>query len=299
MKEQQVFVANGQFLTLSSGYKVVAMLPVAKGEKHSLALMDDGKIVRVPGQRIEGVGIPRYLKSIGYELAQPGNSHARILANAAYRRSALKMVETALSDRAVSLQTQFGGQAAWAVPFDPNKEIRQVQVASRSGLASVSVEFGRGIVGATVRTEFDINNPMTDPDMLHTWLVGSKEEAEQSARLTEYGGPVEHAAFILVNSGLATCDEELALRPQETGDYVRGALKLKLNDSDELVVGISFMDELEIVYLRNGAVLYKDQEGMSDLKLGSVVSDIASVIARVIDMDAAATSKKRTAKKAA
>lgn len=304
MKELQVFVAteDTKLLNLSGGLNVIALLPLAKGEKHSLALGDNGKLVRVAGARINGLGIPRFLKEAGYVLASAEDPRARQIANAAYRVAGRHLVEEALVSRAAKIQKEEQWGTAFAVPFSPDEEIRPFVVSEYIGIVSRVLEFGTGITGTVVRTKFDPDNPTLDVNLLRNWVVcGSEDAARQAPRLSEYGGLVEHAAFVLVNAGLASFEDGTELkRGEDCGEYFRGRLVLKLNVADRLVIGISAMDELEVVYLRNGEVLYKDVEGMSDVTLGAVVGDLASVYCRILDRTlAAASPKKRAAKKVA
>jgi hypothetical protein len=280
---------------LASGAVGVAVLPPKKGEAYSLVLTEGGKLIRMKGARIQGVGVARFLESAGFSLAPPKHPLAEHLADLADIEEGTLLVERASREQAVAVQTRFAGDLLRLVSFDAEKPPRLVRVAQPGGGSHVSMDLHAGLSLGLVSTDYEASGTF-GVSAKEGWLVSTIHDATVLPRNSEYGGPVELAAFIICAAGVATLDGTLNLGDERQtavgAPFPRGYLRLKLANGDIVVVGISAVDELGVIYERAGQELY-GREGMPSLRLGTIVGCIAAVIVRVRELDAAASAKTR------
>lgn len=295
MKTQEIYVGvNGATLPLSTS-KGVAVFPACKGMNHSWVLTDAGKVAKIEGSRINGVGVPRFLKEHGFELAKPGDPLVAKLADVLDRKDGLKLVEDACAKKAQELQTRFGGQVCSFVPFDGSKPVELIELEQPRGYISVIFDLVSGFSAPAVSTVYKGGaNGRMHVTLSEGWLVCPEGDATKLPRGTEYGGVVEQAVYILANAGLGSLlTPNLAMDPGAPADapYPRGSMKLSLVNGDELIVGIDAVDELVVEYRRDNAAMYVRDEGMSGTRLGDVIGCIAAVLVRVAEIDAAPAAK--------
>ena len=295
MKQEQIYVGiNGATLTLTKG-KAVAVFPPRKGENGSYMLLESGQAVKVRGTRINGVGVPRYLKENGFALAEPGNVLAARLADLVDIQDGTDLVEAASQTRAAELQRQFAGQACTFVPFDESQTSVSVQVLEPRGSQTISFDLTAAFSSGTVGIAYVPGGRLGSELALSAgWLVGPDGDAGSVPRNTEYGGLVERAVYIICNCGLGTLvgARNLVADDESPVDapYPRGLLEFALANGDRVQVGSTGCDELEVVYRRAGDVLYS-RSGMTNARLGDVIGNIAAVMVRVGEMDARPAKK--------
>ncbi|KVP16884.1 hypothetical protein [Burkholderia ubonensis] len=303
MKANQVYVGvNGATLALSGGNKAVAVYPAAKGAAKSYLLLDTGRISILKGARINGVGVARFLKENGFALAQPGDPMAAKLADYLDTQEGLELVEAASIKKAQALQQELQGKTCTFVPFEESRPIVEVVVTARAGYMATSFDLVNAFSSGTVETAFDVKNGLgSDLALSAGWLVGPTGDATKMPRNTDYGGPVEHAVFVMCNCGLGAIvgEQNLVMAGEDAGEeveYPRGKLEIALTNGDHLRVAINGGDEPEVTYFRDGAPLYS-RTGMYGTRLGEAVGAIAAVLVRVAELDAEPVKKSR--KKAA
>ena len=302
MKTSKIFVGvNGAALSFQSGVKAVAVYPIQKGGKKSYALTETGKLINFAGSRINGVGIARYLKEQGFELAEPGNAAAAKLADFLDVIDGTDLVSTAMSNRSNELQIQFSGQTCTFVPYDPDQAIRQVEVESARGFVSHMFDLESGFDAAVVKTVYKVGSGYMDVSLSKGWLVAPDVDPSTMPRMNEVKELIEHAVYAICAAGmgnligaqnLVTNENELAF-----GLFYKGPLNVELANGDRLLVGGTADDLLAVQYLRNNVVLYSRIDSVSDMRLGPVIGDIAAVLVRVAEMDA--QPLKKALKKAA
>ncbi|WP_157643816.1 hypothetical protein [Burkholderia ubonensis] len=303
MKANNVYVGiNGATLALSTG-KGVAVYPAMKGESKSYVLLDNGRVAVIKGARINGVGVARFLKENGFDLALPSDPMAVKLADYLDTQDGLELVESASIKKAQELQRELEGKTCTFVPFDGERPSVEVFVTPREGYGVVSFDLVNGFSSGTVETAFNVKSGLgSDLALSAGWLVGPTGDATKMPRNTEYGGPVEHAVFVMCNCGLGSVvgAPNLVMAGEDAGEdveYPRGKLEMALNNGDHIRVGINGGDEPEVTYLRDGVALYT-RTGLYGTRLGEAVGAIAAVMVRVAELDAAQV-KKPSRKKAA
>src|SRR5690606_21648296 len=117
-------------------------------------------------------------------------------------------------------------------------------------------------------------------------------------RVSEYGGLIDMAAFILVNSGLASFAgrPHLEVNDEESdGDFSRGRLVLRLKGGDSLQIGVDGIDVLVVQYIREGQVVYA-RRGLIGVTVKDAVGSIAAALVRIAEIDTVAlkSSRKRS-----
>ena len=295
MKQEQIYVGiDGATLALTKG-KAVAVFPPRKGETASHMLLESGQAVKVAGTRINGVGVPRYLKEHGFALAEPGNALAARLADLVDVQDGTDLVEAASQTKAAELQQQFAGQACTFVPFKEAEACVAVQVKEPKGHQTISFDLRHGFSSGTVEIVYVPGGRLgTELALSSGWLVGPDGDADSLPRNTEYGGLVEQAVYVICNCGLGSLVGALNLKADAAAPvdapYPRGLLEFAVATGDRVQVGSTGCDELEVVYRRAGEVLYS-RSGMSNARLGEVIGDIAAVMVRVGEMDARPAKK--------
>lgn len=308
MKVTQIFVANGSTgLKFTSGCFGVAVFPVEKGKSHSLVLLNTGKVVRMPGARINGVGVPRYLTDIGFTLASKGHPDAEILARHVEEVKGLELVETASHEMAVALQKEFAGRALTQIPFDADKPVTTGIVSARTGMCAIAFDLQDGFSAGCVSLEFDAKGyaPM-DFQVGKGWLVDGSTELPDLPRSTPFGGVIETAAYALCSVGLTSLagPEHIQMDSQVELDdaFARGKLTLQVKGTtDYLVVGATADDLVRAAYVRGGDAEAEElvaRTMATDGKFGPVAGFFAGLLVHVKDLDAAA-SKKAPRKRAA
>lgn len=297
MKTNKILVGvNGAVMSLQSGAKVVAIYPAGKGDTESCLLLTDGKMAVMKGARILGVGVARYFTEHDFELAKPGNPDAENLADMVDAREGTSLVERHSSEYAQTLARELGGQQCTFVPFATDKPIVPVTVEPPRGIMSTAFDLLNGFAAGQVAVEYrpESRDCGMGANLSTGWLVGPSGQPEQMPRSTEYGGVVEHAVFVICNSGLGRLVGAQNLEMDEDAPldamYPRGKMEICLNNGDRLTVGITAVDELGVHYTRDGVMVYAREgmvgEGVKALKLGSVIGAIAAVLVRVQEMDA-------------
>lgn len=301
MKIENIYVGiDGATFALQKG-KAVAALPPRKGEKSSFMLLESGEMVRMSGTRIQGVTVAQYLKEHDFELAAPGDSRAGTLANLVDAIDGISLVQAASVTKAKELQEAFAGLDCTFVPFDEKRPCVAVKVEASNGIESLVAEGLTGFSSGGIRIEFDLNHNLASSLTLTSgWLVGQNGDASRMPRNTEYGGIVEQAVYTICNCGLGTLygEQNLQADSSEAAPYRRGLLKFVTRDDDVVQVGVTADDQVEVIYRREGQVLYKrPKSSLPGARLAQVIGAIAAVMVRVHELDARATKKPR--KKAA
>lgn len=298
MKKSEIY--TGGTLAFASGQVGIAVYPAQKGTPYSMVLTRAGKLVKMPGTRIQGLGVPRYLQSQGFSLAGPDDQAACDLADLLDVEAGIKLLEDASRRQAENYQAWLAGKSMKLVPYDAEKPVQQVAFqAARSGYLTVA-HMDTGLSLAGMRIEY-LPSKGDTVDLLDGWVIGLDEDESASARNTEYGGSVELACYLLCNAGLAVLDghKNLADGIEEVAEvpFPRGFLRMRVTDvrpeaaNDVLVVGITATDELEVVYERDGQAIYR-RHGLQGVKLSKVVGSIAAALVRVRDLDADAANVK-------
>lgn len=296
MKTSKIFVPTGAaMLSFSGGVTAVAVYPIQKGGKRSYALTGSGKLIHFSGSRINGKGIPRHLTELGYQLAPEGHIAAAKLADMVDCLEGRTLVENAMSDHALAVQRKFSGKICTFVPFSPTEEVRQVEIEQNVGYTSVLFDLDSGFTSSLVKTVYKPGSGYLDISLTKGWLVSQETDITQLPRLTESRELIEHAIYAICNSGLGELVGPQNLvwpdEPAEDEVFTRGKLTVALANGDTLVAGGTADDLLAVHYIRNNKLLYARQASFSDLKMGSVIGDIAAVMVRVAELDAQPVKK--------
>lgn len=304
MKKSQILVLTqgATALTLQSGAKVEAVLPLRKGESYSYALTDTGKVVTIKGARINGVGVTRFFSENGYA-ADPESQATSTLADEVDIRDGASLVEKAIESRAQEIQTQFAGKECTFVPFREG-DAWSATVDPKSYFHSVLLGMGAEISSALVKTvyrEGDIKS-MNGFNLAHGWVVGPDENPADFPSVSDYGDLIEYVTYVLASSGLGKLEGNPHLEFNEADDadpnFMRGKLTLRLPNGDAVLVGANAVDELVVQYVRNNEVIYS-REGFTDLKPRVAVGCVAAVLVRVNELDAQKPKKAARSKKVA
>jgi hypothetical protein len=287
-----IYVAgpNGVTLPLKSG-AVIAIRPVAKGEQYSLALTDAGRFVRLKEQRINGMGIERYMTNLGFVKAGAQDKHAMTLTDKIAVHDSIAFVEQASHQYAKILQSQFAGKRVTYVPFDLTKPIDTADVASGDGLFVVLLGLGIGISCGCVSVEYQTDARCKSAmSLADGWIVGPDDDPVAVPRATAYGGLIERAAYLIANTGLATVSRAMTVTDEPGDPFPRGRMTLALTDStdstdstDYIEIGINGGDELVVQYRRAGGELVCERQGLEQMHperlcLGDAVGSIAAVL---------------------
>lgn len=302
MKKSQILVLTqgATALTLQSGAKVQAVLPLRKGESYSYALTDAGKVVTIKGARINGVGVARFFSENGYA-ADPESQATITLADEVDIRDGASLVEKAIESRAQEIQTKFAGKECTFVPFREG-DAWSATVDPKSYFHSVLLGMGSDISSALVKTvyrEGDIKS-MNGFNLANGWVVGPDENPADFPSVSDYGDLIEYVTYVLASSGLGKLEGNPHLEFDEADDadtnFMRGKLTLRLPNGDAVLVGANAVDELVVQYVRNNEVIYS-REGFTDLKPRVAVGCVAAVLVRVNELDAQKPKKAARAKK--
>lgn len=303
MNVQNIFV--GGILELTNAQRVAAIKPAGKGEKHSMALTKTGEYVTIRGQRINGIGIKRFVTEAGFVQAAEGDEYATRLADEIAIREGVKLVEHAAQEQASRLKKIFGGQACTFVPFELEAELEPVLVERPDSFTTTVLGLATGFSAAAVKTTYkpEQGYHKMDVDLSEGWLVGPGQDPQTMPRNTEYGGLVEKAVFVMVNSGIGTFVGHPNLEMVQNADvdepFPRGRLTLALSESDDLlVVGIDGLDELCVQYVRKGEVIF-ERHGLcaigKRLNLGAAIGSIAAALVHVANMQGTKKGSKKAA----
>ena len=299
MKTSKILVGiNGATMEMSSGAKVVAIYPAQKGKAESYLLMNDGKFSTLPGARINGVGVIRYFTERQFEVAPPGNEFAETLADMVDAREGRRLIEQQQSVFAKALESRYAGKVCTFVPFDKDKEPTVVTVNTSKSLTSTCIDLQQGFSSGMVSVEYntEARDCSMGVNLGNGWLIGPDDNPKDMPRHTEFGGPVEMAVFMVINSGLGILigsqNLEIDENAQSDERFCKGLMQLQLTSEDSkgdlLTVGINAGDELVVNYTRKGNVIYERQGliGNNALQLGAVIGAIAAVLVRVGEMSA-------------
>lgn len=283
-------------LKFTSG-AVVAIRPIAKGEKHSVVLLDHGRMTTFKDQRINGLGIERHIQSLGYVVAEEGDNLANRLESLAAVHDGLALIEAASIKHSVAIQKAFAGQRCTYIPFDPDKATEDVVVDHYHGSTCVAHQFG-GLSSGCVSLDYSACPDVRrlEIQLSEGWIAGPDEDVSGFPRNSEYGGLVELATFVVANSGVATLSEKrnLLMPGDDAADdapFPRGHLVLNMAEStDRIMVIIDAGDELVVRYIRDDGEVVCEHLGMEanqngELSLRMTVGCIASVIIRARDLE--------------
>ena len=278
-----IYVPAADAVKVSSGRKIMAIRPASQSEKFSFAIDADGQPMRLEGKRIGGVGVESYFRNQGYVRTGADNEFATRLADHIAVADGLKLVEEASMAHAEALQKAFEGQACQFVPFKEGAPVLTV-VPRDNGSRVVVLGLQTGFCGGSVNVRHD---RVMDVRLGDGWLISPGEDAGTKPRLSEYGGIVQNAIFVIANSGLATLSSSGDLCMVENAllndPMPRGRVDLALSGGNEtLVVGIDAGDELVVDYLVAGQLVFR-RHGFAMTttqfpNLGGVVGAIASAI---------------------
>lgn len=288
IKPVYVAAEGGSFISLGSGVHVVAAVPPNRGDGDWGALTDSNRFARVRGERISGLGVETALSQIGYVKAEPSDKRAVKLLDELAARAGIKAVEEASKATAQRLTETLGGQKVTLVPFDATQAITEVEVAPPENFYSVVLGLGVGLSSGNVKAYAQINGDarMADFQVNSNWVVPAGQDPAAMPRVSDYGGPVEEAMFLLAATGLGTLIGEPHLRVLEDipldDQMPRGAMALQLEGGDVLAVGIDAGDELLVRLVRNGQVV-RERSGLIELNgrigLAAAVGSITAILA--------------------
>ncbi len=306
MKIDQIYVgADGAQVNfkLGSGARPTAVFPIQKGGKYSSFLLDSGKVARVEGSRIAGIGIKRWLAEQGLVLASAGNKFAERLADYLDIQEGIKRVEDGHTQRAQQIQAAQAGKTVRIVPFSRDKEERTMIVDGDSRFSTHILSFDAGMSGACIRAD---NSALRaggayseDASLIAGWVIQEGEDPADYPRPSDYGDLLETAAYVICNSGLAKLGARKHIEGSEPG-MERGCMALDLPNGESIVVGSDAGDELAVRYLDASGQCVYERHGLENVRLGAAVGSIAAVIVRVAEMRAVqAKPAKRTKKVAA
>lgn len=308
MKLDQIYV--GGPLTLGQGHKAVAFFVPSSARKQPLALnlvqyllssekgkvtdkawalTDAGRLVVLTSTRVGKLSLKAHLEANGFQPASADNAAAQALADLLDVREGEKLAEAASVRWALSMRATHVDQMMSLVPFEPGKPAHQVTVRGdgSTGLTIAHLDTGLSLRGLAIHYTPSLGDAI---DVSSGWLLHKDADAACAPRLREYGGLVEHAAWLLSNLGLVRLPQDPHLQPNSAPDaqFPRGELRLAVVDkfaatSDTLVVGIDAVDELVVCYLRAGQEIYR-RNGLVGDKLSQVVGAIAAAMIRVSEM---------------
>ena len=282
-----VMTPDSKPLQLSSG-PAVAFRPLDRGDKHSFALLESGRMARVSGARINGIGIERFIVEQGYIKAQPGHLQGDCLARKISVEEGVKLVDRASLEQAAKLQALFGGKECTYVPFAPDKPAEKVLIASPDGIRSCCIDFSSGMSCGNVKVSYARQEGYRSSDihLSDGWLVGPNGDPSAMPRGTDYGGLIERAAFIIANAGLGSIVRNLTCsdHPATEDPFPRGRMELALTDSeDRVVIGIDAGDELVVQYVDKNNDIVCTHTGLDDSSDGRLrICDAVGAIAAVI-----------------
>ena len=120
-----------------------------------MALTESGRMVRIEGQRLGGVGVERFITERGFVKAADGDPIAARLQDKIAIYEGIELVEQASRNHASALQKQFGGQRVTYVPFDPDKASETADVAIPDGSSVVALDVVKGISTGCVKVRYD------------------------------------------------------------------------------------------------------------------------------------------------
>jgi hypothetical protein len=278
-----IYVPTADAVKVASGRRIMAIRPACQTEKFSFAIDADGQPLRLEGKRIGGVGVESYFRNQGYVRAGTDNEFATRLTDHIAVADGLKMVEEASLAHADALQKAYEGQECQFVPFKEDTPVLTV-VPCDNGCRVVVLGIQTGYCGGSINVRHD---RVMEVQLGEGWLVPPGEDAEVRPRVSEYGGPVQHAIFVIANSGLATLSSSGVLCIDEdtplNDPMPRGRVELALVGSDEtLTVGIDASDELVVDYLVAGQLVFRRHGFAMTVSrfpnLGGIIGAIASAI---------------------
>lgn len=278
-------------LKLNNGASLVAAVPPSVGDKTWGVIDTRGKFVRISGSKLGTLGVEKALLGLGYTKAEPGNPAAEKLLDELAGRTAIKVVEAASQEVASSLQKQYAGQRVQVVPFSAREPISQALIKGATSSMCVALGMGAALSSGMVQVHYcpeDKSVRSHDIEVNRHWIVPIETDTAGTPRVSDYGGPVEEAAFMIQNLGLAVIqgDPHLVM-PEETGlqdPMPRGRMTLALPDSGEIRVGIDAGDELVVELWREGS-LRQVRRGMLEIggnnavNVGNAVGSILAVLA--------------------
>lgn len=305
MKLNKILVSsNGATLNLRSNRGVmngIAVYPPIPGKPVSTVLTECGKLVEMSGARINGVGVSKYLKELGFIEAQPGCEAAAKIADYLDVKEGLKYVEDASQTQTDRLQQELAGKKCTFVPFNPEEAIRTVSVKAPSNYRTYVLEIGARFTSGALQVVQE-DSPLSDSlKFSDGWIVDEATDVTALPTSSEYGGIVEQAVYVICNVGLGKLvgNKHLVMDADapESEPMLKGKMLIELTSGDTLVVGIDALDELLVHYVRNGEIIYA-RSGLTEVHLGGAIGSIAAVIVRVNELDAA-NSKPKRLKKAA
>ena len=289
--------------------KYVAVQPPSKGEKAWYCVDNAGKFSRSTQLRIGGMGVEKALQLTGYVPESQTSEHAQAVDNLRTQirvRRGRELVEQALANRAVAIQQELGGRQVWVVPFDAAKPAKRYEVEHDIGSRCRSINLLKGITGASFRVSEVLGKQgsfFDDIELLDAWVVEAEEGSINPPplpRVSEYGGLVEHAAYVLCSAGLTTLSNPCTLCIEEDPPYEpmpRGCIVLDLPaDGAQLYVGIDAGDELLCQVYAGGRVVaeHKGLEPFTgSLNLGAAVGSVAAALVAYREMQEAAPKVKK------
>jgi hypothetical protein len=285
MAKPILVLTQGAGLVLAGGESMLAARPPAKGDDSWLGLKSGNRLVRIKQLRLGGVSPQRYLLENGYTVAAPLDITAASLRNLAAVHDARDLVQDATQSRAQAIRQARGvDQDVFVVPFDASKPIFRARLREGRG-HSMALGLAAGITQDTLEALPCDGSPSVYVGLLDNWVCDTLEAAQTCPRVSEYGGPVEHAAYALCSAGLGTLGSpsSLAQEPPDSASnpFPRGYIEVRIDNATQLLVGIDAGDELVVQLLRDGAVVVHREgiEGVwGELTFGSIISSVAAVL---------------------
>jgi hypothetical protein len=310
IKAALVATAATKALLFNGNREVVAAVPPSVGDKHWGAIDAQGRFVRFSGAKLGGLGVEKFLLNQGYVPAEPGDPRATRLLDQLAARAAVKTAEEASQRASSAMQERFAGQRVMVVPFAANKPAQEALIKQTTmSVMSVILGMGVGMSSGVVQTEYrpeDKTLRTQDVQVNAEWICPEGEDPSTMPRVSDYGGPVEEAGFLLTNIGLTefigSPHLECPVEPADDDPMPRGAMQLRLKeDGSILKVGIDAMDELVVQLWRNGAMV-RERHGILEIggnqavNVGNCVGSILGIV--VLDAWAQAAQPKKLKKAA-
>lgn len=265
--------------------KVQALLrAVSRGTEKPLYLAEDGRVGTLPSAKVGRQSLKGYLTDNGFTAASATDPLALQLTDHVDVARAADLFGRASAQWAEAVAREHAGSTLELVPFDPEKAPGSVTLAADrpASLTVAHLDKGLAVSGVRILPTASLGDVF---DVTSGWLRAPGAQTP-APRLTEYGGNVELACWLLCSVGLVELPEapHLAMNEEDL-QYPRGVLRMRVLDDllatdDVLGVGISATDSVVVSYLRNGQELYRRDTFVKE-RLGDTLAYIAAALVHV------------------
>lgn len=278
MSKYEIFVGAGA-RTARGSVTAVAIAP----KQPTYLINDSGQVSKLEGSRVDGQGHKKYFTNLGYVTQKSGAQYEALMQHIAVVQGR-KLVEEAIARKAALMQQCLSGQKVLVVPFYEATAF-SATVDTPKGYTSQVFSSDTMLTDSPLRLKDIEGKPFgMDAGFTDYWFKPDGA-TYPTPQVSEYGGVVERAVFVIVNSGLACFyseDVHITMDPDsEDTDTCRGYIKLTVTDSPTatITVGINAIDEVTVIY-RKGDTTIVRVNGVSGpaFNLGAVVGTIASAL---------------------